>query len=87
MPRLAPPILPSDGASADELGQSLAALLDWLVKARLGDLLDAGLTHADVFRLVKAAEEYRRGEFGPDTLGTIHDLAPKLDNVKAPFAP
>ncbi|KPN63407.1 hypothetical protein SAMN04488527_102227 [Aliiroseovarius crassostreae] len=27
------------------------------------------------------ADDYRRGEFGPDTLATIHDLAPKLDRV------
>ena len=87
MPRLAPPILPSDGASADELGQSIAALLEWLVKARLGDLLDAGLTHADVFRLVKAADDYRNDRITGDTLATIHELAPLLDNVKAPFAP
>ena len=81
MPRLAPPILPADGASAEEIGQSLAALLDWIVKARLGDLLDAGLTHADVFKLVRVADDYRRGEFGPETLATIHDLAPLLDRV------
>lgn len=73
--------MPRVEANADEIGQTLAALLDWLVKARLADLLDAGLTHAEVFRLVRAANDYRRGEFGPDTLATIHDLAPKLDNV------
>jgi len=79
--------LPAEGASADELGQSIGALLEWLVKARLGDLLDAGLTHADVFRLVKAADNYRHDRITGDTLTTIHELAPKLDNVKAPFAP
>ncbi len=52
------------------------------MKARLADLLDAGLTHADVFKLVRVADDYRKGEFGPDTLATIHDLAPKLDAVK-----
>lgn len=87
MPRLAPPILPADGASADELGQCIGALLEWLVKARLGDLLDAGLTHADVFRLVKAADDYRNDRITGDTLATINELAPLLDNVKAPFAP
>ena len=75
------PTLPPAGASAEETGAALAALLNWIVKARLGDLLEAGLTHADVFRLVRVADDYRRGEFGPDTLATIHDLAPKLDRV------
>lgn len=73
--------MPPEGASADELGQTLAALLDWIVKARLADLLEAGLSHADVFKLVRVADDYRRGEFGPDTLATIHDLAPVLDRV------
>ena len=77
----APPQMPPEGASADELGQTLAALLDWIVKARLADLLEAGLSHADVFKLVRVADDYRRGEFGPDTLATIHDLAPVLDRV------
>lgn len=74
--------MPPEGASADELGQTLAALLDWIVKARLADLLEAGLSHADVFKLVRVADDYRRGEFGPDTLATIHDLAPVLDRVR-----
>ena len=81
-PMPAPPQMPPEGATADELGQTLAALLEWIVKARLADLLDAGLTHADVFKLVRVADDYRKGEFGPDTLATIHDLAPKLDLVK-----
>ena len=71
--------MPPKGASADELGQTLSALLDWIVKARLADLLEAGLSHADVFKLVRVADDYRRGKFGPDTLATIHDLAPRLD--------
>ncbi len=74
--------MPPEGASADELGQTLAALMDWIVKARLADLLEAGLSHADVFKLVRVADDYRRREFGPDTLATIHDLAPVLDGVK-----
>ncbi|MGD9865375.1 MAG: hypothetical protein AB7S99_19400 [Pseudodonghicola sp.] len=41
----------------------------------------AGFTHADVFRLVWVADDYRKGEFGPKTLATIHDLAGKLDKV------
>lgn len=73
--------MPREGATADEIGQTLAALLEWIVKARLADLLDAGLTHADVFKLVRVADDYRKGEFGPETLATIHDLAPKLDDV------
>ena len=81
-----PPQLPEDGASAAELGECLADLISWLVKARLGDLLDAGLTHHDVFRLVRAAGDYRRGELGPGTLATIHDLAPLLDRIQAPIA-
>lgn len=40
------------------------------------------LNHADVFKLVRVADDYRKGEFGPDTLATIHDLAPKLGAVK-----
>lgn len=81
-PMPAPPHMPREGASAEELGQTLAALLDWILKARLADLLEAGLSHADVFRLVRVADDYRRGEFGPDTLATIHDLAPMLDKVE-----
>ena len=81
MRKLAPPSMPREGASADELGQTLAALLDWIVKARLADLLDAGLTHADMFKLVRVADDYRKGEFGPGTLATIHDLAGKLDRT------
>lgn len=81
MRKLAPPTMPREGATADELGQTLAALLDWIVKARLADLLEAGLTHADMFKLVRVADDYRKGEFGPETLATIHDLAAKLDNV------
>lgn len=50
-PMPAPPPMPRAGAAADEIGQTLAALLGWIVKARLADLLDAGLTHADVFNL------------------------------------
>ncbi|KGJ04988.1 hypothetical protein IT41_08165 [Paracoccus halophilus] len=73
--------MPREGASADELGRTLAALLDWIVKARIADLLEAGLSHADVFKLVRVADDYRKGEFGPETLATIHDLAGKLDNV------
>lgn len=73
--------MPREGATADEIGQSLAALLNWLVKARLSDLLDAGLTHADVFKLVRVADDYRRADFGPETLATIHGLAPLLDRV------
>ncbi len=73
--------MPPEGATADELGQTLAALLNWIVKARLADLLEVGLSHADVFKLVRVADDYRRGEFGPDTLATIHDLAPLLDRV------
>lgn len=80
VPKTIPP-LPPAGASAEETGAALSALLNWIVKARLGDLLEAGLTHADVFRLVRVADDYRRGEFGPDTLATIHDLAGKLDNL------
>jgi len=80
-PMPAPPPMPREGATADEIGQTLAALLEWIVKARLADLLDAGLTHADVFKLVRVADDYRKGEFGPETLATIHDLAGKLDNV------
>jgi hypothetical protein len=74
--------MPPEGASAEELGQTLAAILEWLVKARLADLLDAGLSHADVFRLVTAADDYRKGQLCGDTLATIHDLAPMLDEVK-----
>ncbi|SFA39594.1 hypothetical protein SAMN04487972_101321 [Paracoccus halophilus] len=81
MRKLAPPTMPREGASADELGRTLAALLDWIVKARIADLLEAGLSHADVFKLVRVADDYRKGEFGPETLATIHDLAGKLDNV------
>ena len=73
--------MPREGASADEIGQTLAALLEWIVKARLADLPDAGLTHADVFKLVRVADDYRKGEFGPETMATIHDLAGKLDRV------
>lgn len=51
------------------------------MKARLADLLDAGLTHADVFRLVKAADDYRKDQLSRDTLATIHELAPLLDKV------
>lgn len=79
-----PPTLPQEGATADEIGQTLAALLDWIVKARLADLLDAGLTHADVLKLVRAADDSRKGEFGPETLATIHDLAPKMDRMSFP---
>lgn len=85
MRKLAPPTMPREGATADELGQTLAALLDWIVKARLADLLEAGLTHADVFRLVRVADDYRKGEFGPETLATIHDLAGKLEKVEMHF--
>lgn len=74
--------MPREGASADELGQSLAALLDWIVKARLADLLEAGLTHADLFKLVRVADDYRNGQLRGDTLNTIHDLAPILDRVE-----
>lgn len=84
MPKLAPPTMPREGATAEEIGQTLAALLHWIVKARLADLLDAGLTHADVFKLVRVADDYRKGEFCPETLATIHDLAPKLDTVSFP---
>ena len=52
--------MPRAGAAADEIGQTLAALLGWIVKARLADLLDAGLTHADVFKLVRVADDYRK---------------------------
>lgn len=51
------------------------------MKARLADLLEAGLTHAEVFKLVRVADDYRKGEFGPEILATIHDLAGKLDTV------
>ncbi|GLT10468.1 hypothetical protein ACFQFQ_08990 [Sulfitobacter porphyrae] len=51
------------------------------MKARLADLLDTGLTHADVFKLVRVADDYRKREFGPETLATIHDLALVLDRV------
>jgi len=50
-PMPAPPQMPPEGASADELGQTLAALLDWIVKARLADLLEAGLSHAVVVQM------------------------------------
>jgi len=73
--------MPREGATADEIGQTLAAVLEWIVKARLTNLLKAGLTHADVFKLVRVAYDYRKGEFGPDTLTTIQDLAPKRDRV------
>lgn len=74
--------MPREGASADELGQTLAALLDWLVKARLSDLLEAGLTHADLFKLVRVADDYRSGQIRSETLNTIHDLAPTLDRLE-----
>lgn len=38
-------------------------------------------THADVFKLVRVADDSRKGEFGSETLATIHDLAGKQDNV------
>ena len=59
-------------------------MLEWIVKARPGDLLNAGFTHADVFKLVRVIDDYRKGEFGPETLATIHDLAPRLDMLKFP---
>ena len=34
-----------------------------------------------MFKLVRVADDYRKGEFSPETLATIHDLAGKLDNV------
>lgn len=63
-------------------GMQIAALLEWIVKARPAGFLDAGLTHADVFKLVWVADDYRTGEFGPETLATIHDFAPKFNAVK-----
>ena len=76
-----PPQLPEDGASAAELGECLADLISWLVKARLADLLDAGLTHHDVFRLVKAAHDYRTDQVDGETRKTLRELTPLLDGV------
>ena len=39
------------------------------------------VTHTDVLKLVRVADDCRKGKFGPETLATIHDLAGKLDNV------
>ena len=82
-PMPAPPPMPRAGATAEEIGQTLSALLEWIVKARLADLLEAGLTHAEVFKLVRMADDYRKGNLGPETLTTIHELADKLDNGQA----
>lgn len=68
-------------ATTDRIRHAATGVLDWIVKARLADLLEAKLTHADVFKLVRVADDYRKGEFGPETLATIHDLAGKLDTV------
>lgn len=67
------------GTTADEIGQTIAASLEWIVKARLADLLNGGLTHAEVFKLLRVADDYHKGELGPETLATIHDPAGKLD--------
>lgn len=76
------PTLPPQGASADELGASLTALLEWLTEHRLAALLEAGLTTGDVFRLRRAAAEYRRGTLSGETITALVDLAPALDRVR-----
>lgn len=63
------------------IGRTLAALLDWIVKVGPADLLDAGLTHADAFKMVRVDDDYLEAEFGPETLATIHDFAEKLGGV------
>lgn len=84
MPAACPmlPTLPPRGASADELGAYLAALLEWLAEHRLAALFDAGLTTGDVFRLRRAAAEYRRNTPSGETITALVDLAPALDRVK-----
>lgn len=68
--------------SADELGASLAALIKWLTEHRLAALLEAGLSTGDVFRLRRAAAEYRRGTLSGETVTALVDLAPALDRVR-----
>lgn len=76
-----PPLRPPENASSEVLGETLADLLEWAVKARLGDLLEAGLSHADVFRLRKVADDYRKGPVTEETYAASQELLPKLGGV------
>lgn len=81
MPKLAPPPMPGEGATADELGQTLADILKWVSEAEYDALIQAGLDDEDVMRLLHAASDYENDRLGPDTLATIHELSPLLNLV------
>jgi len=70
-----PPHMPRQSASVEETGKvprrDWAALLDWIVKAYLADLLAAGQSHVDVSKLARVADEYRRGEFPGRACSTV----------------
>lgn len=77
-----PPMMPDEGASPEEIGAALAAFLDWVVRVRLHELLAAGLTHADLFRLLRVADDFRKMTITRDTLATLDDLIPKLGDFR-----
>ena len=68
----------SDNPSPEELAHYLADMLEWLVRARLADLLKAGFTDVDLFSLRRIAKDYRSSTQTHETYQYLRSALKKL---------
>ena len=64
------------GEFSSDIKQGPILAQSWYVLDAIRQIIEReGGQMSDVFKLVQLADDYRKGEFGPETLATIHDLA------------
>lgn len=66
-------------------GEDLAKTLEFVLKHRTRELLEAGLSEADLFELRKIAHAYRFDSVDHKTFQKLQNLLPRLESVKISF--
>ena len=66
-------------------GDDLAKLLEFVLKHRTRELLEAGLSEVDLFELRKIAHAYSTNTLEHVAYQKLQDLLPKLESVKISF--
>lgn len=79
MPKLAPPAMPPEGATAEEVGKALADLLDWCVRQKTPEMINAGVPTDTLFLMRQVAHSYRNGNVNAQTYKRLAVIADALD--------
>ncbi|WOI29563.1 hypothetical protein [Sulfitobacter dubius] len=79
--QMPPPFVPKKGATAAEVGECMADLLEWCLKMRMASLLAEGVTAPDLLRIRRIANAYRKGKVSQEHYRMLQDLLPMVEQV------